>query len=331
HHLKKWRLQLEGGNGVRVWSEMRHEKALQLLNADQVLELAGLYLDLGKMAECQKMLDSWLNVFPAASSMWVLQGELLLKSGDWDQVRAFAGRIRTEPSLGDLSGYAWFMEGEGYRREGDLDRASSAFKKWDESPVTLSTLDFRMARHARDVGLVELALRRFRLLESHFEHQQVFWQELFDFAHHQGQIQYLLRAARRLYELEPRSPQHANNYAAVMLALRQNPSEAIGFTVSLVQQFPADLVSRINHIHALLQNKRIQDAEGLIATIDRETLTEDYRPAFDLAMFELRCLQSQVVEARNILKTMEVAKLLPPQRIWVKETAEPLGVSLGSE
>jgi hypothetical protein len=76
-----------------------------------------------------------------------------------------------------------------------------------------------MARHARDVGMIELALRRFRVLESHFENHQEFWQEMFDFAHKQGQIKFLLRAARKLHELNPRSPQHANNYAAVMLAL----------------------------------------------------------------------------------------------------------------
>ena len=330
HLLKKWRLQIANGGQVRVLSEIRHEKALPLLNPDQVLELAGLYLDLNQSVDCQDMLETWLKAFPSASSLWVLQGELLLKSGDWDRIRAFAGRIRTEPSLAGLTGYAWFLEAEGFRRDGHSAQAENAFKNWEESPVSMPTLDLRMARHARDVGLVDLALRRFRILEAHFENHEAFWRELFEFAHHQGQIQFLLRAAQKLHALAPRSPMHANNYAAVMLALRQNPSEAIGMTLSLVQQFPSDWISRINHIHALLQNQRVQDAESLLATMDRSSLSDDHQPAYDLAVFELHCLQSRFKEAGNILESMKIEKLLPPQQMWVKDMVDQLGLTMES-
>jgi hypothetical protein len=99
HLLKKWRLQLTGDQRTRLWSEIRHEKELPLLNADQVLMLAGIYLDLNKTAACQDLLESWLEEMPSASSLWVLQGELLLKSGEWNRVRALAGRIRNEPAF----------------------------------------------------------------------------------------------------------------------------------------------------------------------------------------------------------------------------------------
>ncbi|MDC0300260.1 hypothetical protein OAM00_05720 [Verrucomicrobia bacterium] len=89
-----------------------------------------------------------------------------------------------------------------------------------------------MARHARDAGMLERALRRFRILELYFKGHQFFWQELFNFAYQEGQTILLQQAARSLQELSPRSPKHANNYAAVILALRQNPSEAIGFALS---------------------------------------------------------------------------------------------------
>lgn len=184
-----------------------------------------------------------------------------------------------------------------------------------------------MARHARDVGLIDLALRRFRVLESHFENHQEFWQEMFDFAHEQGQIKFLLRAARKLNELNPRSPQHANNYAAVLLALRENPSEAIGFTLTLVKEFPEDLISRINHIHALLQNRRLQDARDYLSSIHRETLSEDFRPAFDLAVFELCFLESNFTQARDVLQIMEVDKLLAPQRVWVSDIVKRFELS----
>ena len=330
HLLKKWRLQLGGDQITRVWSEIRHEDELPLLNSDQVLELAGIYLDISKTTACQDMLESWLEEFPSATSLWVLQGELLLKSENWDRVRAFAGRIRNEPSLGNLEGYACFMEGEGFRRSGNLSRAASALNQWENSPVVMPSLDLRMARHARNVGMVERALRRFLILEPHFEDHQGFWQELFEFAHEQGQTKFLLRAARKLHELSPRSPQHANNYAAVMLALRENPSEAIGFTLSLVKEFPSDLISRINHIHALLQNRRLQDAQDYLSSIDRESLVEEFRPAFDLAVFELHCLESNLEQARDVLQIMEVEKLLPPQQVWVRDTVKRLELPQGA-
>ena len=89
-----------------------------------------------------------------------------------------------------------------------------------------------MTRHARDAEMLERALRRFRILEPYFKGHQFFWQELFNFAYQEGQTILLQQAARSLQELSPRSPKHANNYAAVILALRQNPSEAIGFALS---------------------------------------------------------------------------------------------------
>ncbi len=328
HLLKKWRLQLKSGESTRVWSEIRHEKNLRLLNADQVLELAGIYLDLNKITACQQMLESWLEVFPSASSLWVLQGELLMKSQDRDHVRALAGRIRSEPSLGVLLGYSWFLEGEGFRRGGEKERSDLALKKWEESRVHLPSLDLRMTRHMRDVGLADLALRRFKSLEPHFQDHPEFWQELFEFAHQEGQIQYLLRAARRLHELDSRSPQHANNHAAVLLALRENASQAVAITMSLVQQFPSDLMSRINHIHALIQNKRLEDAEALLLSIDRAYLPEDFVPAFDLAVFELACLQGNLEQAQAVLKYLKIEKLLPPQKIWVMDTSNRLGLEL---
>ena len=322
HLLKKWRLQMESEQRNRVWSEIRLEGVLQLLNPDQILQLAGIYLDLNKTDACQDMLEAWLKEIPSAFTLWVLQGELLLKSGQWDRVRAFAGRIRNESSLRDLRGYAWFMEGEGFRLSGESSRASIAFDHWEKSPIKIPSLDLRMARHARDAGMLERALRRFRILEPYFQDHQFFWQELFDFAYQEGQTTLLLQAARRLQELSPRSPKHANNYAAVILALRQNPSEAIGFTLSLVNEFPSDIISRINHIHALLQNKRLQDARGFLAGIDPHSLSEDFRPSFDLAVFELYCLESNWDQARDVLRTMKREKLLPPQQVWLGDTVK---------
>lgn len=330
HLLKKWRLQISVDQKNRAWSEIRHEKALQLLNADQVLELAGIYLDLNKNKACEEMIEKWLSEMPNASSLWVLLGELTIKSGDWDRVRAFAGRIRNEPSMNILEGYSWFLEGEGLRRRGNNNRASAAFSKWENLPIQLPALELRMARHARDEGMNELALRRFRILESHFENHLPYWQELFEFAHDQGQIKYLFQAARKLYELYPRSPRHANNYAAVMLALRENPSEAIGFTLSLVKEFPADLISRINHIHALLQNMRFEDARNLLSNIDRNELPDDFIPAFDLAVFELNFRESNLEKAHEVLETLEIDKLLPPQQVWVRDMVRQIDMHSSS-
>lgn len=55
-----------------------------------------------------------------------------------------------------------------------------------------------------------------------------------------------------------------------------------------------DIITRINHIHALLQNKRLQGAREFLAAIDPHFLSEDFRPSFDLEVLEHYCLESNL-------------------------------------
>ncbi|HAO68340.1 MAG TPA: hypothetical protein DCR17_16855 [Verrucomicrobiales bacterium] len=49
-------------------------------------------------------------------------------------------------------------------------------------------------------------------------------------------------------------------------------------------------------------------------------MSEDFRPSFDLAVFELYCLESNSDQACDVLVTMEREKLLPPQQVWPGDT-----------
>ncbi|MDA7628901.1 hypothetical protein N8843_09715 [Verrucomicrobia bacterium] len=68
-----------------------------------------------------------------------------------------------------------------------------------------------------------------------------------------------------------------------------------------------------------MQNKRLKDARGFLAGIGPHSLSEDFRPSFDLAIFELYCLESNWDQARDVLRTMKREKLLPPQQVWLAD------------
>ena len=77
-----------------------------------------------------------------------------------------------------------------------------------------------------------------------------------------------------------------------------------------------------HHIHALLQNKRLQDAREFLAGIDLQSSSEDFRPSFDLAVFELYCLESNWDQARDALRTVKREKWLPLQQVWLADTVK---------
>ncbi len=324
HHILYWRRCLRAGKSEQVLHQMGEMQLHQLLNVPQILACAGIYLELDALDACRTLVASFLEIFPHGSELWLLRGDLALKEEAWFELRQHATRMRMQPLLRHLDGYAYFFEAEGLRQQGRLFAARPLFRAWIDSPVVLPALDRRITRYLRESGFHDLAMMRYRLLEPHYAEDLGFWQEVFDFAHDMGQTRYLETASHRLHVLSPRSAIYANNYAAVLLALREDPSRAIGLTFSLVQQFPTDLTSRINHVHALLQNGRMDDASAVLASMHPVSLPATHRSAFDLALFEFYYRQSRFEDALELADLMRLEVLLPPQQAWGREVIKRL-------
>ena len=107
------------------------------------------------------------------------------------------------------------------------------------------------------------------------------------------------------------------NYAAVLLTLRTNASLATQLTFRLLKDQPDNPSYLINHILALLQNGRIEEAETKIGQVDASKLNAPSATSLALAVFELRYLQNRRKEALEEYDKIQTRFLQAPQSNWV--------------
>ena len=78
----------------------------------------------------------------------------------------------------------------------------------------------------------------------------------------------LVSAMASAYKLRPDDPMIINNYAAAWPSTRQRPDEALTLTARLLEQLPDNPGRLINHSLALLQNRRLAEAESILRRIE---------------------------------------------------------------
>lgn len=139
----------------------------------------------------------------------------------------------------------------------------------------------------------------------------------------------LLEAAKTLYELQPRNPVAANNYAAALVTHRHDPTEAIRLTRAVFEANPRSKDAVLNHFSALVLNGRYADAEQMFAALPASVLaTASNADAtqYHLGMFEIYWKTGRLGEARRELKILREpgiwAELYRPAQVNWLEAAE---------
>ena len=311
-----------------LYQEMATIDSIQTFTDSEIIEFANLFLDLNLPNRSREAIESGLTIYPKSPKLWLRLGNLLISEREWTDIRSMAVKLRLEPSFSDFKSYSYFIEWYSYLKQNRKTEAQNSLDKWMQQEIGIPEFERQFISQLADEGNVNFAIKRYRELEEHFEKDIEFWEELRDFASEHGQYNYLLRASRQLYELEPDSIVFSNNYAAIQLALRADASHAISLTFPLVNRFTNNIAIRLNHTHALLQNRRIKEAEEILFEIDRASLNPDYVPFYDAAEFELLFLQSKNEDAISLAESMDIEKLYLPQQIWIKEIVTSISDSL---
>lgn len=127
----------------------------------------------------------------------------------------------------------------------------------------------------------------------------------------------LSTAAQKTWELEPKKIAHVNNYAAVLLVTRQKPEQAIQLSMQLLAAEPANNDRKVNHVLALLQNQRLDEAEKLLKSLNPVALNLNEGAIANYGWFELHIRRGEKELARRRYPTVERSQLLPPQLDWM--------------
>lgn len=323
-HCGYWRLLVFTGKNAEA---MQRAKAYPQppTTPAEVVELAQVYVDLDLRDQALEIYERYANPFMQAPIYAISYANELMEAKRWEQLRQIALRLRTGEGTADqLGGFSYFLEG---RADWGLSRTANAedcFRKTGDAEFPYPGLGLRVAGHIFQLGQVEPAKKVLLRIEKPLEEDPAYWSLLFSIADALKDVDLLVKAATRAYELRPNDPAMVNNYAAALIITRKNPQEVIKMTLQLFAQNPNSLHAVVNHAAALLLNDRAREAEILLGRVQTNTLSKSQLALYNLDLFEAYLGLQKYDLAWSISDQIEVERLYPSQREWLESRRQQL-------
>ncbi len=260
-----------------------------------------------------------------APDYWMTHARLLIDQRRWLDLRALALALRNSPGLsGIMEGYSHFIEGVAEAR---MNRPEAAVDAMSAVPTALfgSPYIARVtAAQMREEGYPGPALALLQRQEEAFREDASFWFEVTAAAFEAREDEALITAARRTYELDPEQIAHVNNYAAALLVTRTRPELAVQLTLKVLANEPDNVDNQLNHILALLQNRRLDEAEERLRQFNSIDLSRLENAVYQAAWFELHWRRGRTDLARATYDRIERRQLVPTLARWIESTYQAL-------
>lgn len=294
-------------------------------SAIEVVELAQIHFALGSHEEGFRILDRYARDFGHASIYWITYASELMATKRWEELRQLALRIRAEEGSTDqLTPFTYFLEGRAELALGREASADESFAKAAEREFAYAGLGFRVANELFQLGRPVLAKQILQRLEKALGADASYWILVFTVADRLQDVDLLVQAATRAYELRPHDPALINNYAAALIISRQNPQEVVRVTLDLFTRNPNSLHALVNHSAALLLNNRHKEAHALLSRVRTNSLNAAQMALYNLDMFEVYVGLEQYDEAWAIADQIELKRLYPTQRVWFESVRQQM-------
>lgn len=314
----------------------RKEEALRLAaatinprSAREVLELSGAYRDLGMTEEANLLLKRSLDGFgdepsPAGIELWLRAVDSFAEARLWDDLRSTALLMRMAGvNAALLTGFSRYAEGRASAANGHDIEAGNAFAEAVQLAWPNPDSVLRAAETMLRVNHPRPALDLLKRFAEPLESRAVYWQTVFTAAYAlKSDAQLLLEAARKACDLAPENPALRSNYAAALLINRQAADEASKITFAFLQSNPKSLVAKVNHCFALAMNRRADEAEALLRTVDPTTLTDHEATVYHLCMLEINYQRGNWTECASRLARIDRSHLFPIQAQWLDQVTE---------
>ncbi len=323
-HAGLWQLMLSTGQAEEA-RRLAEEYVRPPLVPWEAIRLAEVYLRLGMRDYARRFLQRYAPEFgntdtPWAQRLWMIYSDVLIHTQGWQELSEVALHMRLNPSLAvNLGAFSYYIEGRALQGLGDQGQAAFAFTKAAQVPFKQPHLAFKIALDLLKLGYPNQASDIMVPLESEFAQNAEYWQGLFEIAYARKEASMLFKAASRACALRPEDPVCQNNYAASLLINRQRPAEAGKLTLALLSRNPALLASRINHSYALAMNRRFDEAEVLLKTVDLAQLSPFELTMFYFTAFEVHAGRGDSERARQDSAQVNTNLLFPSQVRWLEQ------------
>lgn len=316
-HVGRWQLLVSNG---------RREEAKTLAksfsrppaSASDAVGMARVFSLLELDDYAAEFLGNHLTEFGYSPQIWVQLAQQHIRLKQWTELRALALQLRNAPDLrGQLEGYSQYLAGLAELRLRRPDAADKAFAKAATGQFSDPLLAFNVATEIVRSGYPSYGKRLLQTLESKFGDKAEFWLHLTGAAYEARDMAVLSTAAQKAWELDPKRIAHINNYAAVLLVTRQKPEQAIQLSMQLLAAEPENNDRKVNHVLALLQNQRLDEAEKLLKSLNPAGLNLNEGAIANYGWFELHIRRGEKELARRLYPAIERSQLLQPQLDWM--------------
>ncbi len=291
----------------------------------EAVGLAEIYFKLGMHDYTRRFLERYAPEFantdaPWSLRLWTIYSDVLIHTQSWHELSQVAFHMRLTPGLAaNLEAYSHYLEGRALQGMGNPDQAGVAFTKAAEVRFKQPQLAFETALVLLKLGYPNQAGDIMAPLETEYAQSREYWQGLFDIAYARKDASMLFKAASRAYVLHPEDPVCEKNYAASLLISRQRPDEADKLTLSLMSRNPTLLASRINHSYALTLNRRFDEAEAVLKTVDPARLSSSDLTMFHFAAFAVHAGRGELDRARQDSMQVNTNLLFSSQVRWLEQ------------
>jgi len=289
-------------------------------SAGELLRLVRVSEELGLQEEAIQLLQMQALRFGYSEEVWITQGDLLITSKRWKDLRELATQIRQESGVRDaLEGYSFYLQG---RAELGLERtglAEEALEQVRRLLIPNFNLAVATARSLTQLGYPEVARDVLLNVEKAGASAPAFWQTLFFVAYRLRDSDLLLRSGARLAELRPDDMVAANNYAAALLVVRERPEEATKLTMQVLNRSPNATASLINRSLALLLGGRTDEAAEILRGVAPDRLSLEEATSYHLALFEIQFKRGQYRQAWETSDRLDPKQLFPVQIRWLDD------------
>lgn len=341
HHTSFWRLLVNEGRRAEAL-DLATTSNLVPASAWDAYQLARAYTTLGRLEDANELLRGFSRNIGWLAESLMLRADVLMrqagivpdpnvkvvdKSGTdigedpLSQLTSLALMIRMQPDAMDvLGGYSHYLEGMAEWFRGSREAAARLFEKAAEIGFRDPAVAVQVSKSLLAIGGAAQWAEPILL-----KHQKVLGENpdyLEQLVKCEAQLKddrYLLPATKKLYELNPNDPGRANNYAAALLIVRENPAKALALTLQLLQAYPNNVDLKINHAVALLLNGRVQDCLLTLAEIAPGRLQPPEASQFYVTRFEANWKFGRMEKAAADLKLVERDLLYPAQVAWLDE------------
>ncbi|MCX8107402.1 MAG: hypothetical protein N3G20_01210 [Verrucomicrobiae bacterium] len=322
-HVVYWRLLTESGS---------REKAVELARSnvdaprtgDEAILLARALYELGLADEARQVLYKYARHFVLADHLWLSLGNLLESMGEWDELGKIALEMRdeTNPLRNDLLCLSLYYEGVSELKRHREPAAEAAFGKAAQTPCENEAILLRVAQGMSGLGYwnhaQQLLLRNQRVAETN----ATYWELLGKVSYNLRDFPTLVHSSIKVHSLRPDDPVALQNHAAALLSMRTMPKEAIALTLELYRRYPNNPGAILNHAAALTQNRRFEEAQRLLQSLDPMRLSDEDRTGYYLVLMEILVEQGDYSGAARAAERVDRRYMFPPDAEWYEKMIE---------